>query len=215
MNKPYLSAMRVHYASELFDIEHCAVDPLIQFSKWFNEAIIAEAIEPNAMTLATASKEGQPSARIVLLKECNEEGFIFFTNYSSDKGKEIEENNLVALVFNWLELHRQIRIEGSATKVSEAVSKKYFQSRPRGSQVGAWSSPQSNIIASREVIEEKRDEIEKQFLDVELLPLPPFWGGYLVVPDKIEFWQGRPNRLHDRILYTKADDAWQRNRLAP
>ena len=215
MNNPSLSSMRVHYASELFDIEHCTADPFIQFGKWFNEAVAAELTEPNAMTLATATKDGKPAARIVLLKECNQEGFVFYTNYASDKGKEIAENNAVALVFNWLELHRQVRIEGYASKVSTEVSTEYFQSRPRGSQVGAWASPQSSIIASREEIEQKRDAIEKQYADQEVLPLPPFWGGYLVIPDKIEFWQGRPNRLHDRILYTKEENTWHRNRLAP
>ncbi len=215
MTQVTLSSMRVHYASELFDIEHCAADPIIQFGKWFNEAVDAELVEPNAMTLATATKDGKPSARIVLLKECNQDGFVFYTNYDSHKGKVIEENNAVALVFNWLELHRQVRIEGLATKLSVETSTEYFQSRPRGSQVGAWASPQSSIISSREVIEQKKDEIEKKYADIALLPLPPFWGGYLVIPDQIEFWQGRPNRLHDRISYAKDNNFWVRNRLAP
>lgn len=215
MTQATLASMRVHYASALFDMEHCTINPLVQFGLWFDQAVEAKLPEPNAMVLATSTKEGKPSARVVLLKECNQEGFVFYTNYESHKGKLISENNEVALVFNWLELHRQIRIEGVASKVSTALSTEYFQSRPRGSQVGAWASPQSSIISSREDIEVKREAIEKQFSDMEVLPLPPFWGGYLVIPNSIEFWQGRPNRLHDRILYTKEDAVWIRNRLAP
>jgi pyridoxamine 5'-phosphate oxidase len=215
MSLSSISEMRVHYAAELFDMQHCLEDPLEQFNIWFGQAVESKLHEPNAMTLATADKSGFPKARIVLLKESNPDGFIFYTNYESHKGQELAENPNVALVFNWLELFRQIRIEGVAVKVSPATSESYFQSRPRGSQVGAWASPQSKVIASREEIEENEKRIEEKFNGLEVLPLPPFWGGYLVRPSKIEFWQGRANRLHDRILYTKDSDNWKRERLAP
>ena len=167
------------------------------------------------MTLATATKDGYPKARIVLLKECNVEGFIFFTNYESHKGLELEENPKAALVFNWLELFRQVRIEGMVEKIDQKQSELYFQSRPRGSQIGAWASPQSSIIASRYQIEEREKAMEDKFKGYEVLQLPPFWGGYIVKPIKVEFWQGRPNRLHDRIVFTKDPNGWSKVRLAP
>lgn len=210
-----ISEMRVHYAAELFDMQHCSKDPFEQFGIWFGQAVESKLPEPNAMTLATVDKSGSPKARIVLLKESSPEGFIFYTNYESNKGLEMAENPNVALVFNWLELFRQIRIEGSVTKISSLTSESYFQSRPRGSQIGAWASPQSRVISSREEIEDNERIVEEKFKGAEVLPLPPFWGGYLVRPVKIEFWQGRANRLHDRILYTKISDSWKRDRLAP
>ena len=215
MSQPSIGSMRVHYAASLFDTEHCAADPIIQFGAWFNQAVEVNVLEPNAMTLATASKDAKPSARIVLLKDVTNEGFMFYTNYESRKGQQIEENNAVALCFNWLELHRQVRIEGTAYKLTPEVSEIYFQSRPKGSQIGAWASPQSKVIPSRETIENKQAELTLQYQDSALLPLPPFWGGYNVVPESIEFWQGRPDRLHDRILYTRKEKDWIIERLAP
>lgn len=215
MTKHSISNMRVHYSSELFDMEHCTENPFDQFQIWFDQALKAELPEPNAMTLGTATKDGYPKARIVLLKECNVEGFIFFTNYESHKGLELEENPKAALVFNWLELFRQVRIEGMVEKIDQKQSELYFQSRPRGSQIGAWASPQSSIIASRYQIEEREKAMEDKFKGHEVLPLPPFWGGYIVKPIKVEFWQGRPNRLHDRIVFTKDHNGWSKVRLAP
>ncbi len=215
MSDNSISSMRVHYSSELFDMQHCSVNPVEQFNIWFAQAVEAQLSEPNAMTLATVSNSGHPKARVVLLKESTPEGFIFFTNYGSHKGHELAENQNAALVFNWLELFRQVRIEGIAEKVSDKISEAYFQSRPRGNQVGAWASPQSEVISSREEIENNEKIIEERFKDLEVLPLPPFWGGYLVKPTRIEFWQGRPNRLHDRILFTKDSGEWKRERLAP
>lgn len=215
MDQNSLASMRVHYAAELFDIEHSAIDPFIQFGNWFNQAVEANIMEPNAMTLATCTKSGIPSARIVLLKDISNDGFVFYTNYESHKAKEIAENNSVALVFNWLELHRQVRIEGKATKLSVETSTQYFQTRPKGSQIGAWVSPQSSVIESREILEKKQAELLSKYKDQDVLPMPTFWGGYVVIPNRIEFWQGRPNRLHDRILYYKSDNGWKRSRLAP
>ncbi|MEO6541773.1 MAG: pyridoxamine 5'-phosphate oxidase, partial [Ferruginibacter sp.] len=177
-------------------------DPFEQFSKWWADAEKSELDEINAMTLATASKTGIPAARIVLLKSVTETGFVFFTNYNSAKGRELEENPHACLVFFWKELERQIRISGKVEKISTAESDAYFNSRPEGSRIGAWASPQSRIIASREIIENNIAEYMQQFADGNIAR-PPHWGGYIVVPTVIEFWQGRTNRLHDRIQYTK------------
>ena len=172
--------------------------------------------EPNAMTLATVSPEGRPSARIVLLKGFSEEGFLFYTNYHSRKGKELAEKPFAALVFCWLPHERQIRIEGRVEQISKAQSLTYFQSRPRQSQLGAWASPQSETIADRMVLENRFAELDAQFTPDQTIPLPPHWGGYRVIPDKLEFWQGRASRLHDRICYTlQSDQSWKIDRLAP
>lgn len=215
MTEKSIADMRVHYLSELFDMDNCSENPFEQFNTWFNQARQALLPEPNAMTLATATSSGIPSARIVLLKEFSEQGFVFFTNYNSHKGRELSENPNAALVFAWIELFRQVRIEGKVEKISHSESEKYFQSRPRGSQIGAWASPQSSVIASRSIIEEKQQQLEAEYRNEEVLPLPPFWGGYLLIPQRIEFWQGRENRLHDRILFTRVNAGWQRDRLAP
>ena len=207
--------MRVHYATELFDFEHCQHDPIHQFQHWFDQVLASALIEPNAMTLATVNQNGHPSARIVLLKEFSEKGFVFFTNYASHKGDQMTANPNVALVFGWLELFRQVRIEGVVSKISKDESEQYFKSRPKGSQIGAWASPQSKTIVSREEIEENERMITEKYASQDTLPLPPHWGGYIVDPSCIEFWQGRPNRLHDRILYTKKDNTWNLSRLAP
>jgi pyridoxamine 5'-phosphate oxidase len=192
-----------------------ADDPFVQFGNWWKEAEKSELDEVNAMTLATASKNGVPSARIVLLKSVTEKGFVFFTNYNSAKGRELEENPNACLVFFWKELERQIRISGKVEKITAAESDAYFNSRPEGSRIGAWASPQSSIIASREIIENNITEYRQQFADGNITR-PPHWGGYVVIPTVIEFWQGRHNRLHDRIQYTKLNEkGWKRERLAP
>lgn len=189
--------------------------PFIQFKKWWDDAITSKIEEVNAMTLATSSVEGKPSARIVLLKEFNDEGFVFFTNYESKKGKELKDNPYASLVFFWKELERQVRIEGAVKKLNEAESNAYFVLRPEQSRISAWSSPQSQVIKNREVLEENFSKHLLHFEDSVILR-PPHWGGYIVNPSLFEFWQGRPNRLHDRIQYT--DDKtgnWNIVRLAP
>jgi pyridoxamine 5'-phosphate oxidase len=188
-------------------------DPIEQFSVWWNEAVSSEITEVNAMTLATTTADGFPSARIMLLKNFTDEGFIFFTNYQSRKGSTLQQNPHAALVFFWKELERQVRIEGTVSKVSEKESDAYFLSRPAGSRIGAWASPQSTTIAGRHVIEQNVQKYSEQF--GEEIPRPPHWGGFIVKPSKIEFWQGRSSRLHDRILYTKVQDEWKIERLAP
>ena len=191
------------------------INPYVQFGKWWDEAVNSQIDEVNAITLATASKEGIPAARIVLLKGYDEQGFVFFTNYNSAKGKEIEENPNVALLFFWKELERQIRINGTIEKIDGKQSDDYFQSRPVGSRIGAWASPQSTIIENRGVIENNVLKYQEQFSSMDI-PRPQHWGGYVVKPIKIEFWQGRSNRLHDRIEYTlQTNGKWKRVRLAP
>jgi pyridoxamine 5'-phosphate oxidase len=207
--------LREEYTAEALDISDVRSNPIDQFRYWFEEAISAELPEPNAMTLATVSREGRPSARIVLLKGFDEEGFVFFTNYNSRKGRDMAANPGAALVFLWLELQRQVRIEGTVSRIAPEESTRYFQSRPKGSQIGAWASPQSQPIPSRELLEEKVASLEKEYAGEEVLPRPEDWGGYIVRPQLVEFWQGRPNRLHDRIQYTRQSDSWVVERLAP
>lgn len=211
-----LAALRQHYALESLSEEAVRPDPVAQFAFWFEEALNSQLIEPNAMTLATASPDGQPSARTVLLKGYSSEGFTFFTNYESRKGAELMANPRASLLFTWLELQRQIRIDGRIEKISTAASLEYFQSRPRESQIGAWASPQSKVIANRAELEAREAAMEAQFAGLEKLPLPPNWGGFLLRPEALEFWQGRLSRLHDRILYTRVGVAdWRIERLAP
>ena len=189
--------------------------PLVQFQKWFEEALNSQLLEPSAMTLATADADGRPSARIVLLKGADERGFLFFTNYESRKGRELAANPRAALVLHWAELERQICIAGDVTKVPRVESEKYFALRPRGSQLGACVSKQSSVVTDRAFLEGRLEELEKQFAnrDVEM-PAP--WGGYVLAPIRIEFWQGRPNRLHDRFQYSKqGDGTWRIDRLSP
>ena len=189
-------------------------NPLEQFNKWWSDAVKSKLEEVNAMTLATASADAIPSARIVLLKGITEKGFVFFTNYESHKGKELAENPNACLVFFWKELERQVRITGTVEKVAAAESDEYFNSRPEGSRIGAWASPQSNVIASREIIEDNTEKYKQQFAGGNITR-PPHWGGYIVKPTVMEFWQGRPNRLHDRIQYQLKDGSWNIERLAP
>jgi pyridoxamine 5'-phosphate oxidase len=188
---------------------------MLQFEKWLQEALQAKVMEPNAMNLATVNSEGRPSARIVLLKGIENQQFTFFTNYQSLKGRELEDNPACALTFFWPELERQVRIEGTAQRVSPDVSEAYFQSRPRTSQIGAWSSPQSSIIDNRKILEERVKQIEQKFSGKDVLPRPHQWGGYAVSPLLIEFWQGRASRLHDRLQFMKEDSVWKIFRLAP
>lgn len=189
-------------------------NPFTQFSVWWNEAVQSDIVEVNAMALSTVTSAGRPSSRIVLLKGYDEQGFVFFTNYSSDKGQQLTQNHFAALLFFWKELERQVRIEGVVSKVSEEESDAYFNSRPAGSRLGAWASPQSQKISDREVLNHELMKFTEQF-DQDNIPRPAHWGGYRVKPTRIEFWQGRSNRLHDRILYEQDNDNWQISRLAP
>lgn len=190
-------------------------DPIRQFRKWFQQAVDAGVIEPSAMTLATGTPGGELSSRIVLLKGIDERGFVFYTNYESRKGKELAANAHAALSFFWAELERQVCVSGLARKLSHEDSEAYFKTRPRGARLGAWASHQSDVIANREVLEQRFKEMEAQYPG-DTIPLPSFWGGYVLAPTRIEFWQGRPNRLHDRFGYTKqADGSWRIERLSP
>jgi len=206
--------IRKEYKLQSLNEADVTADPFSQFTAWWDDAIKSEISEVNAMTLATATATGVPSARIVLLKGFDENGFVFFTNYESQKGKEIETNPHVALVFFWKELERQVRIEGVTEKISEADSDAYYQSRPPGSRIGAWASPQSEVIENRDVIENNFAAVEKKFGKGDI-PRPAYWGGYIVKPSMIEFWQGRSSRLHDRIQYVLHAEGWMIQRLAP
>lgn len=209
-----LAHMRQSYKRSVLSETTAGTDPLALFSLWFSEAKEEGEPEPNAMSLATVNKEGQPSVRIVLLKGLIRNEFQFFTNYHSDKGNDIAENNHVALNFFWPKMERQIRIEGIAVKIPREESERYFAIRPRESQIGAHTSNQSSVVPSREFLEEKFATLSKEWEGKEI-PMPEFWGGYSVSPTKIEFWQGRVGRLHDRILFEKQKDEWQRTRLSP
>jgi len=206
--------MRRDFESEGLDREHLNDDPVIQFEIWFEDARKAGLLEPNAMSLATTGSDGLPDLRTVLLKYFDDRGFVFYTNYGSRKAREIDENPQAALLFPWIGLNRQLRIQGSVEKVSKAESLRYFSSRPRGSQIGAWVSEQSQVITSRGLLEQKINEMKQKFSSGEV-PLPDFWGGYRVVPERIEFWQGRPSRLHDRFEYIREGNAWTIHRLQP
>jgi pyridoxamine-phosphate oxidase len=215
MNQQEIQNLRQDYSASTLSENSTKGDPIKQFEQWFNEALEAKLHEPNAMTLSTATINGKPSARIVLLKGFHTGGFIFFTNYLSRKGKEIAKNPQGALTFFWGGLERQVRIEGTIEKVSKEESEKYFHSRPKGSQVGAVVSPQSQEIETRELLEQKWNELEAEYANKEV-PKPSYWGGYILNPQVVEFWQGRPSRMHDRILYKKTDKkTWKKVRLAP
>ncbi|AYV57623.1 pyridoxamine 5'-phosphate oxidase [Leptospira kmetyi] len=210
-----IADIRTSYTLSSLDIEDTGNDPIVFFQKWFQEAVLSEVFEVNAMTLATATKDGIPDARTVLLKGITNDSFLFYTNYESRKGKELEENPKACLVFFWSELERQIRIEGNVTKVSKEESEEYFHSRPRESQIGAVASPQSQKIPDRKFLEERFAKLSKEFEGKEV-ELPNHWGGYAVQPIRIEFWQGRSSRLHDRIVFEKkSGSSWDKFRVAP
>ena len=210
-----LAELRKNYSLGSLDVADVDRNPIRQFDAWFAQAVDAKLPEPNTMTLATVDSRGRPSARIVLVKGVDEQGFVFFTNYESRKGRELADNPYASLLFYWIELERQVRIEGKVVKTSPAESDQYFESRPLGSRIGAWASEQSQVIESRAVLEAREKEISTQY--GEHPPRPPHWGGYRLIPDAIEFWQGRPSRLHDRLLYTRSADGgdWQIARLSP
>lgn len=214
LNKQNLQDLRQEYRSAELAETDVESNPILQFRKWFTEAVDAKLFEPNVMTLATASASGKPSARILLLKGFDEDGFVFFTNYNSDKGKDLAENPQASLVFFWPELERQVRIDGNVSKIAPEDSTAYFHSRPIGSQIGATASPQSSVIPNREVLEEKVKQLTEEYQGQEI-PRPIHWGGYLLSPTHIEFWQGRPSRLHDRLNYHLVEGSWIINRLAP
>jgi len=209
-----IADIRKEYMRESLTEGDVELDPFLQFARWWKEAVGSDINEVNAMTLATSNREGIPSARTVLLKDYDREGFVFFSNYESRKAKDIDENPHATLLFFWKELERQVRIEGRIEKVDSSESDQYFYSRPEGSRIGAWASPQSIIISSRDVIEENA-RLYKEKFEAGSIPRPPHWGGYRVKPVHIEFWQGRPSRLHDRILYSFEAGRWTINRLAP
>lgn len=211
-----LADVREDYWKGAFGEENCETNPIVQFEKWFLDWQTTENKEPNAMTLATVNPGGQPSARIVLLKEVSDAGFVFYTNYTSPKAHDLETNPRCALTFYWGSLERQVRVEGKAVRVDRQQSEAYFRSRPRGSKLGAWASHQSEPIPGRQVLESKLSELEARYAGTEEIPIPEFWGGYCVVPESIEFWQGRPNRLHDRIRYRRnGENTWIPERLSP
>ena len=209
-----IADIRREYSLHSLNKDDVASNPVEQFTAWWKNAIESKILEVNAMTLATADKDGKPSARIVLLKGFDERGFVFFTNYESNKAKALEENPKAALIFFWKEIERQIRIEGAVEKVADEESDTYFFSRPEGSRIGAWASPQSAVIEKRELLEVNVERYKQEFKNS--IPRPPHWGGYRVMPFKLEFWQGRSNRLHDRIQYTLGEDSnWKIERLSP
>lgn len=216
LTPPDLASLRVHYdLAELADAD-APPEPWPLVTQWLQEALASEAPEPSAMSLATADADGTPHVRVVLLKEADSRGFVFYTNYHSHKGSQLQDNAKAALAMWWAPLQRQLRVEGRAERTTPEETAAYFSVRPRDSQLGAWTSPQSQTIASREVLQDRWAEVSQRFAGVQDIPPPPHWGGYRVVPTRIEFWQGRPSRLHDRLLYElQADGSWTRARLAP
>jgi pyridoxamine 5'-phosphate oxidase len=209
-----IAELRKRHADIGLDVPDLDPDPLRQFARWLSNALEAGLTLPNTMTLATASADAQPSARVVLLKGVDERGFVFYTNHESRKGRELAENPRAALVFYWAELERQVRVTGTVAVVARAETEAYFRTRPLGSRVGAWASRQSEIISGRAELEERMASLMVTYSD-EVVPVPPYWGGYRLVPEEVEFWQGRENRLHDRLRYRKSEAGWEIERLAP
>ncbi len=210
-----LGDLREDYNKDALSLEDTSPSPIDQFKHWFAAAQQSEVREPNAMTLATIAPNGRPKARIVLLKHVEEQGLLFYTNYDSQKGQDLVANPVASLVFFWDAQQRQVRVEGTVEKISEASSRDYFQSRPKGSQIGATASPQSQVIPNREILQDRVQALEEKYAEEEILPLPDNWGGFRLVPDCFEFWQGRSSRLHDRIRYRLVEGEWLRERLAP
>lgn len=210
-----ISQLRQEYSRHELEEAMVHSNPMEQFKIWFYEALESKLTEPNAFILSTIDSNGFPASRTLLVKEIMHSGFIFYTNYQSDKGKELEDNPNAGMTFLWLELQRQVRIKGTVSKISRELSEKYFQSRPFESQLGAWASPQSQVIADRTILDQTMENLREKFKNQDVLPLPDFWGGYLLQPVEVEFWQGRMARLHDRIRYRKLDKEWKIERLAP
>lgn len=210
-----IHALRENYTRAELQESNVGNDPMLLFKQWFAEAQDSDILEPNAMILSTVSADLRTHARTVLLKEITDLGFVFYSNYESAKAMDIEHSPYVSITFLWKELERQIRIEGKAHKISVERSEKYFQSRPHGSQLGAWASPQSEIITDRSVLHDNLKELEANYPEGTVIPIPPNWGGYEITPDFIEFWQGRPSRLHDRLAFSATEDLWNVVRLAP
>jgi pyridoxamine 5'-phosphate oxidase len=211
-----LADLRENYGRGELSEEYCDSNPIVQFERWLKDSERAELREPNAMVLATAARDGRPSARVVLLKEVSDLGFVFYTNYSSRKARELETNPFAALTFYWSELERQVRVEGQVGRLSRQQSEAYFRTRPKGSRLGAWASHQSRVLPSREALELRLSELEHRYTDTSDIPVPEFWGGYCLLHEKVEFWQGRPNRLHDRLRYRRdGESGWILERLSP
>jgi len=213
-----LAALRREYGDAGLDTPDLEVDPIAMFRRWMQDTIDSGLHEPNAVVVSSVSGEGRPSSRTVLLKGLDERGFVFYTNLESRKGAELDQHPACALLFPWHDLQRQVRVEGRAERVTDAENQAYFAARPRGSQLGAWASPQSREVTSRSALDALYDEVAERFGGEESgdpVPLPPYWGGYRVVPDEVEFWQGRKGRMHDRLVYRRGDGAWSVTRLAP
>lgn len=210
-----LSAMRVSYEAASLDESLLAATWHEQLQGWFDEAVRAEVAEPNAMVLATADAEGYPSSRTVLCKGLDERGVVFFTNYTSEKSQDLKVTRVAAATFPWLAMQRQVNVRGTVEKVRAEETAEYWEARPRGSQLGAWASPQSQVVAGRVALESSLNGIERRFADAEKVPVPPHWGGWRIRPDSVEFWQGRPDRLHDRLRFRRDNDSWTVQRLAP
>jgi pyridoxamine 5'-phosphate oxidase len=210
-----IADLRKDYTRATLDVNSVLQNPVEQFQKWFDEALQSGVTEPNAMNLSTVNRDGRPSSRIMLLKGVENNMFVFFTNFQSDKGQALEENPACALTFFWPDLERQVRIEGVASRIDDKRAEDYFHSRPRASQIGAWASPQSTVLSDRTILEERVKQMEERFKDQEVVPKPKQWGGFEVEPLLIEFWQGRASRLHDRIRFMKIEGQWQIHRLSP